>query len=224
MVDNPVPLATAAQMQNGPFADLVRAYSTDALADLMLQATRGCETEADRRLTPFTGVTETHRCEGMDPDEYTDASNLPMDLAGTLGRSYASALGATTLVRHMWLNQYAPQYPEYWFYSNVSITIVRSYGGSQVMSTAQYIGPEPDSGHVWFNLGQFIPIGSLARVTYGGGYTAAVPADLVRACIWMAASIAATELDPMTQTHGHDPGALEARAVAWLNPYERKIT
>lgn len=224
MVDNPVPLATAAQMQAGPFADLVRAYSVGALADLMLQATRGCETEADRRLAPFTGVTETHRCEGMDPDEYTDASNLPMDLAGTLGRSYATALGATTLVRHMWLNQYAPQYTEYWTYSNVSITIVRSYGGSQNMSTTQYIGPEPDSGHVWFNLGQFIPIGSLARVTYGGGYTVAVPADLVRACIWMAASIAATELDPMMQTHGHDPGALEAKAVAWLNPYERKIT
>lgn len=224
MVDNPVPLATAAQMQAGPFVDLVRGYTPDALADLMLQATRACETEADRRLAPFTAVTETHRCEGMDPDEYTDAANLPLDLAGTLGRSYAHALGASTLVRHMWLNQYAPQFTEYWTYSDVSITIVRSYGGSQDMSAMQYIGPETDSGHVWFNLGQFIPIGSLARVVYSGGYTVAVPADLVRGCIWMAASIAATELDPMQQTHGHDPGALEARSVAWLNPYERKIT
>lgn len=222
MADTPIPLATAAQMQAGPFADLVRSYSAEALSDLMAQATRACETEADRRLAPFTAVTETHRAEGMDPDEYTDSANLPLDLQGTLGRSYAYALGASTLVRHCWLNQYAPQYTEYWTYTDLSITVVRSYGGSQNLTSTQYIGPETDSGHVWFNLGQFIPIGSLIRATYGGGYTT-VPADLVRACIWMAGAIVAKELDPNLVTHGHDAGALEATAVAWISPYERHI-
>lgn len=219
-IDTPKPLATAAQMAEGPFADLVRSYSPQALADLMLQATRACETECDRRLTTFTAVQESHRLAGMDPDEYTDAANLPMDLQGTLGRSYASALGASTLVRHMWLNEFAPRYAEFWTYNIVSITVVRSYGGSQVLSPAQYIGPDLDSGHVWFNLGQFIPIASYGQVVYGGGYDP-VPADLVRGCLFMAASIAATELDPMVQTHGHDSGALEAKAVAWLSPYQR---
>lgn len=224
MPDTPVPLASATDMTKGPFADLVRAYSPDALADLMIQATRACETEAGRRLAPFTALVETHRMDGVDPDEYTDAANLPMDLQGTLGSSYAHALGASTLVRHMWLREYAGQYQDLWTYTVTNLSIIRSYGGSQIMTVSQYVGPETDTGHIWFNLGMFIPIGSLARVTYSGGYTIAVPADLVRACLWMAASIAATELDPMTQTHGHDPGALEARAVAWLHPYERQLT
>jgi len=223
VADSPVPLATVAQMQTGPFADLVRSYSPEALGDLMIQATRACETEADRRLAPFAGLTETHRAQGMDPDEYTDSANLPLDLQGTLGRSYAYALGASTLVRHCWLNQYAPQYAEYWSYSGLAVTVIRSYGGSQNLTPVQYVGPELDSGHVWFNLGQFIPIGSLIRATYGGGYTT-VPADLVRACIWMAASIAAKELDPNLITHGHDAGALEATAVAWISAYQRHVS
>ena len=221
VVDAPTPLASVADMQKGPFADLVRAYSPDAMADLMIEATRACETECDRRLALFTGVVETHRLEGMDPDEYTDAANLPMDLQGTLGRSYAHALGASTLVRHMWLNEYATLFPDMWTCSIQTLQIFRSYGGSQILSSLQYVGPELDSGHVWFNLGQFIPIGSLGRVTYSGGYST-VPADLKRGCMWMAASIAAAELDPMQATHGHDPGALEAKAVAWLSAYQRQ--
>lgn len=221
MVDAPTPLASATDMLKGPFADLVRSYSPDALSDLMIEATRACETECDRRLAPFT-VTETSRLEGIDPDEYTDAANLPMDIQGTLGRSYAHALGASTLVRHMWLREYAALYPDMWTYTVSQVQIFRSYGGSQILSSFQYIGPELDSGHMWFNLGMFIPIGSLARVQYGGGYTIAVPADLKRGCLWMAASIAAAELDPMQQSHGHDPGALEAKAVAWLSPYQRQ--
>jgi hypothetical protein len=83
------------------------------------------------------------------------------------------------------------------------------------------VGPEVDSGHVWFNLGMFIPIASLIRVTYSAGYST-VPADLVRACKYMAASIAVRELDPIMVQHGHDAGALEAQAVAWLSPYGRQ--
>lgn len=205
-------------MNEGAFSDLVRSYSSTGLNDLMIEATRACETECARRLVPFT-ITETHRAEGMDPDEYTDSANIPMDLQSAIGRSYAAALGVTTLVRHCWLNEYAPVFQEYWTYSNLAVTIVRSFGGSENLTTAQFVGPEPDSGHVWFNLGLFIPIGSLIRVTYSGGYTT-VPADLVRAAKYMAASIAARELNPLGDT-GHNPDHLQDLAVSWLSPYAR---
>jgi hypothetical protein len=216
--DSPVPLVTAAQFTGSAFGDLVREYSEQALSDLLTEATRECESETGRRLVPFA-TTETHRAEGMDPDEYTDASNLPMDLQGTLGRSYAYALGASTLVRHCWLNEYAPRYPEMWQYSAPQITIVRSYGGSEDLSAAQFVGAENDSGHVWFQLGLFIPIGSLIRVSYSGGYTVSVPADLVRAGKFMAAYLAVRELNP--EATDHDPALLHEDALMALANYMR---
>lgn len=215
--DAPVPLATAAQMSEGPFANLVSGFSPDAVANVMVEATRLCESEVHRRLAPFT-IIESHRAEGIDPDEYSDAANLPLDLAGTLGRSYAYALGASSLVRHVWLNEYAALYPEFWSYSNVAVTIFRSYGGSENVPVTQLTGPEVDSGHVWFQLGKFIPVGSLIRVTYAGGYTT-VPADLVRACKYMAASIVVRELDPVDNEH--DPELLHQDALLALSPYLR---
>jgi hypothetical protein len=216
--DNPTPLCTATQFQEGPYADLVRDYSPTALNDVLVEATRSCETECSRRLVPFT-KTETHRAEGIDPDEYADSSNLPMDLQGTLGRSYAYALGASTLVRHCWLNEYAPVYEDMWAYSNVSVTIVRSYGGSQNLVTSQLIGPENDSGHVWFQLGTFLPIGSLLRVTYSGGYSIAIPADLVRAGRFMTAYLVCRDLNPADTAH--DPDQLHVDALMRLANYMR---
>jgi hypothetical protein len=207
-------------MQSGQFADLVKDYSATDLDQIMVEATRECESIAGHRLAPFTGVTESHRAEGIDPDEYTDAANLPMDLQGTLGRSYAYALGASTLVRHVWLNEYAARYPEYWAYSSMSIQIVRSYGGSQPVSQAQILASEPDRGHVWFQLGLFLPIGSDVIVTYSGGYQT-YPADLVRACKLVAAVNVLAEIDPAGSQFGHDPGALHARAEAILGKYGR---
>jgi hypothetical protein len=220
VADTVTPLATAAQMQEGAFADLVRSFSAQALSDLMIEATRECEGDIGRRLAPFAGLTESHRAEGIDPDEYADSANLPMDLQGTLGRSYAMALGASTLVRHCWLNEYAPRHPELWSYSNVAITLVRSYGGTQQVTQSQILTTNPDTGHVLFQLGLFMPIGTIVQVTYGGGYQT-VPADLVRACKYMAASIAVTELDPMLQSHGHDPDMLRDKASAILDAYAR---
>lgn len=216
--DTPIPLATAAQMQEGAFRDLVANYSPAALDSLLIEATRACETECHRRLTRFT-VTETHRADGVDPDEYADTTSIPIDFAGTLGRSYAMALGAQSLVRHLWVDQYPAEFPEMWTYSNVSALIIRSFGGSQPVPASQLTGPEPD-GHLWFQLGTFLPIGSLVRVTYSGGYTT-VPKDLVRACKFMAASLAVTELDPL-QHAGHDAANLIGQAVAWLSPYTRE--
>lgn len=217
--DSPTPLATFAQLQEGPFADLVSGYTTSSVqTDLMTEATRLCESECGRRLAPFTSIQESHRAEGIDPDEYADSANLPMDLQGTLGRSYAYALGASTLVRHFWCNEYAARYPDLWSYSNTSITIVRSYGGSEVITSSQITGPDTDSGHVWFQLGTFLPIGSYIYVTYSGGYTT-VPGDLVRACKLMAAWLAVSELNP--NSTDHDPEKLHTDALMLLSNYER---
>lgn len=218
-LDQPTPLCSAGQLGEGLFADLIRAYPQSSLQNVLYEATRACETETSRRLAPFT-ITESHRAEGIDPDEYTDAANLPLDIVGALGQSYAANLGATVLVRHVWLNEYAPQFQDMWTYSNISIAISRSYGGSQNVLITQIDGPDADTGHVRFNLGLFIPIGSTIRVTYSGGYTT-IPADLVRACKWMAAAIVCREIDPMGEAHGHTPGELESLAVSWLGPYAR---
>lgn len=220
MADSPVPLCSPAQFQEGGFADLVRDYSEQALVDLLIEGTRRCEDLTGRRLAPFTGITETHRAGGIDPDEYTDSANLPMDIQGTLGRSYAYALGASSLVRHLWLNEFAPRYPEMWQYTSVQVTIVRSYGGTEQLSPAQYVGAEVDSGHIWYQLGLFIPVGSLARVTYSGGYVLSTPASLVRANKFMSAYLAVRELNPAEADH--NPDQLHQDALDWLAPWMRE--
>jgi hypothetical protein len=217
--DSPVPLATSADMQSGQFADLVRDYSITDLDQLMVEATRVCEGVAGRRLAPFTGLPETHRATGIDPDEYTDAANVPLDLQGTLGLSYSNALGAGDQVRHCWLNEFAPRYAEMWTYTNVQVTLLRSYGGSQTVGSTTLIGAEPDSGHIWFSLGTFLPIGSLIRVQYDGGYTT-VPADLGRACKLQTAVLVLGEIDPAGTQFGHDPGALGKQAEDILCRYQ----
>src|SRR5690242_1674804 len=116
--DTLTPLTTWAQLTNGAFADLVRSYTDPtAQTELLAEATRLCEEACGRRLAPFTGLVETERATGIDPDEYIDAGNVPLDLAGTLGKSYAYAMGTTSLVRHGWLSEYAARYPEMWTYS-----------------------------------------------------------------------------------------------------------
>lgn len=219
MADSTTPLCSWPQFVSGAFKDMARnIIDPQAQADLLLEATRLCEQEAGRRLAPFTAMTETHRAEGIDPDEYGDSADVPLDQAGALGRSYADALGTSNMVRHCWLNEFAPRYPEMWTYSNVSVQVVRSYGGSQNLTATQIQGPEPDSGHVWFNLGLFIPIGSIVRFTYSGGYTT-MPADLVRAGKFMTASLIARELAPTPTSR--DPETLRADAVACLVGYTR---
>ncbi|MFE2969915.1 hypothetical protein ACFXKC_40860 [Streptomyces sp. NPDC059340] len=220
--DSPVPLASSADMQTGQFADLVRDYSINALDQLMIESTRQCEGIAGRRLAPFTGVPESHRATGIDPDELSGGTDMPMSLQGTVGASYTSALGASgsDLVRHCWLNEFAPRYPEMWTYANLSVTIFQSYGGSQSLAPAQLIGAEPDSGHVWFQLGTFLPPGSLIRMVYDGGYTT-VPADLGRASKLQAAVLALGEIDPAGTQFGHDPGALRKQVEDILCNYQR---
>lgn len=217
--DSPVPLATATDLKAGQFADLVRDYSPTALDELMIESTRQCEGIAGRRLAPFAGVPESHRAQGIDPDEYSDSGSMPMDMQGTLGTSYANALGTGDQVRHVWLNEYAPRYPELWTYGNLQVTILRSYGGSQSITAAALLGAENDSGHVWFSLGTFLPVGSWIRILYDGGYST-VPADLSRACKLLAASNVLGEIDPAGTQFGHDRGVLAAQAEAILCKYQ----
>lgn len=218
MADPGTPLCTYAQFTSGPFADLVSGYDEPTVTSILLEATRIAEDETDRRLAPFT-ITENIRAEGVDPDEYPGGANLPMSIQSTLGASYASSVGATDLVRQCWVAQYAPKYQDMWAYSNVSVTIIRSYGGSQQIPAAQILsGPEPDSGHLWFQLGTYLPINSRIRVTYSGGYTVAIPASLVRAAKYLTAEIVIRELNPVTD---HNPDQLHLDALAILANWVR---
>lgn len=221
MADPGTPLCTYAQFTSGAFGDLVAGYDQTTVTDILLEASRICEDETNRRLAPFGPVTETHRAEGIDPDEYAgDVANLPVDIRSTLGASYAQSIGATDLVRHCWVDESAPRYIDLWQYSGVSVTIVRSYGGTQQVAPAQILsGPDPDTGHLWFQLGIFLPVGSRIKVTYSGGYTVAIPASLVRANKYLAAEIVIRELDPGTTNH--NPDQLHKDAMTILNRWSR---
>lgn len=216
--DGGTPLATWAQVTEGAFKDLLRDYtSTATQADLLIEATRMCESIADRRLAPFSGLVETLRADALDVEDALDAY-VPLDPTSQLGFSRASSLGSTMLVRHYWVRAFPPRLPEYWTGALSSVLLRRSFSGDQVVdpSTLQF---EPDTGHVRFQLGTFAPAGTTVITTYSGGYTT-VPADLVRACKYMVASIAVAELDPM-MSHGHDPLELEAKAADILDAYMR---
>lgn len=213
--DAVLPLCTWAQFTNGAFADLARNYTdAGAQAELLVEATRMCEQATDRRLAPFTGLTETQRATGGDPDEYP-GGGVPVSAAASLGQSYADALGSDNSVRHVWLHEYAPRNPEMWAYSGVSVQVETTYASTQ---TAGVSGPEPDSGHMWFSLGTWVPAGSLIRVTYGGGYQT-YPADLVRAGKLMVASLIMREIQPTKQTR--DPQGLRDEALLALGGYTR---
>lgn len=216
-VDNAVtPLATVDDLREGPFADLVSGYTAQALTNLMIRATRICESVCDRRLAPFANLTETMRANSLDVEDALDAY-VPLDPTSQLGFSRALSLGSTLLVRHFWVKQNPPQYPEFWTGSIASISLRRSFSGTQVVDVSQ-IQFEPDTGHVRFQLGTFVPPGTTIVTVYNGGYST-VPADLVQACKTMAASIAVRELNPVQQ--GHDPDLLRVDAEMLLEPYMR---
>jgi len=220
--DTPIPLASSADLKSGAFADLTRSYPVQDLDALTIEATRLCEDYCERRFAPFTNLPETHRAQGIDPDEQSGITGMPMSLQGTIGVSYSNALGAGGgMVRHVWLNEFAPRYPDLWTYgTDLTVQVVLSQGGVSTLPGSQLIGAEPDSGHVWFQLGTLLPVGSLIRVLYSGGYST-YPASLVRAGKLMTASLIATELDPMRRGEGHDPDALRSQAEEVLAPYAR---
>lgn len=218
MADSPIPLCTSATMQFGAFADLVRDYAPATLDRIMIRATRMCESATDRRLAPFN-ITETQRAQSLDVDDITELPG-PMEPSAQLGFSRAQSLGTSQLVRHFWLREYPPRYPEYWTGNISSINLLRSYSGTQqvVTSTIQF---QSDTGHVRFQLGTYVPTGTTIVAAYSGGYST-VPADLEQACEFMAASIILKQLDPAQAQHGHDPDALRLDAMEILTAYTRR--
>lgn len=218
VTDNPTPLCTAATMQSGAFADLVRDFSQETLDHIMLRATRLCESAADRRLVPFT-ITETQRAQMLDVDDISQYPG-PMEPSATIGFSRAQSLGTSQLVRHFWVREYPPRYPEYWTGQINSINLLRSYSGTQtvVTNTTQY---ETDTGHCRFQLGTYVPPGTTIVVNYTGGYTT-VPLDLEQAAEFLAASIVLKQLDPAAGRTGHDPDALRLDSLEILASYVRR--
>ncbi|MEU0940104.1 hypothetical protein [Embleya sp. NPDC005971] len=219
-VDTGPALITWAYLTKGAFGDLVREY-TDPVdqQNLLIEASREAEAETGHRLIPFTGLIETQPAYGIDPDEMSGSDNLPLDLAGSLGRSWANAVGGgmSSLVRRIHLDQYASKYAEKWAYSDVSVRVVRSYGGSQDVTAQILMGPNPDTGFLWFQLGTWLPIGSEFQITYSGGYFS-VPGDLARAVKFLAAANVVAELDPM-RSNGHEPDVLRSEARRILTGY-----
>ncbi len=216
--DSATPLCTWAQFTSGAFADLARRYTDpNAQTQLLLESTRMCESECDRRFAPFTNMVETQRADALDVEDALDAY-VPLDPTSQLGFSRAQSLGSTLLVRHFWVREAPPRYPEMWTGSISQISLLRSFSGTQdvVTSTIQY---EPDTGHVRFQLGTFVPPGTTIKCIYSGGYTT-IPADLARAGKLMTASLVVRELQPGSQQH--DPELLRDEAVALLAPYVRK--
>lgn len=217
--DTPIPLATAADFNEGAFANLATGYTGQALTRIMLTATRACESACDRRLAPFTGLTETLRASGVDVEDALDAY-VPLDPSSQMGLSRAQSLGSGLLTRHFWVREHPARYPDMWSGSIQSISVFRSFSGQQAVNVPS-VQFEFDTGHVRFQLGTFIPAGSTIAVVYSGGYTT-VPSDLVEACRFMAASTIVKQLDPVDGRSGHDPDALRAEAMEMLAPFVRR--
>ncbi len=216
MPDQPTTLCTWAQFTSGAFSDLARNYvDPGAQAEILTEATRLVEQVCDRRLVGFSGLVETKRATGTDPDEYP-MQGVPTSVGAALGQSYAGALGSDDGVRHVWVDQYAPRNQDLWAYADVSVRVGTTYGGA---ATATVSGPDPDTGHIWLSMGTWVPVGSLVTITYGGGYTVAIPADLQRGGKLMTAAILMRELQPTKQSR--DPSALREDAIAAVGGYIR---
>lgn len=216
MTDTGTPLCNWPQFTQGAFADLARNI-TDPIAQnaLLLEATRMCEDFCDRRLAPFT-LTDSRRADSLDVEDALDAY-VPLDPSSQLGFSRALSLGSTLLVRHFWVREYPQRFPEMWTGAMTSILLRRSFSGDQNVDTSQ-IQFEPDTGHVRFQLGTFVPPGSTIVSTYSGGYSS-VPSGLMRAQKNMTASIILRELQPSAQTR--DPKQLVETAERQLLGYMR---
>ena len=197
---DPVTLASVEDLTKR-YPELVVDIDPTTLADILVESTSHLEDRTGRRLAPFTGHIYQDRLFGIDPSEYGNNADMPMDIYGSLGMSQAIALGASTLVRHFWLDQFAPVYPELWTYNIQSMTIYRTYGDFQPIDFANggVRGPDVTDGHVWIRLGTFAPEGSRVQVVYSGGYTKGIPASLRRACLFQAAKFIILEFEPQTR-------------------------
>lgn len=186
------------------FPNLCDSVTPEVIQTLIIEATGSLEDMVDRRLAPFTGMVYEDMLLGISPVEYgASMINVPMSAQGVMGTSYAQSIGATDLMRHFWLPEFAPRYPELWTYKITSITVALTYGNTQSITipTGGLIGNSPTitSGHCWLRLGTFAPEGSYIKVVYSGGYTGGIPAALRRACLYQTAKMLMLESEPQTR-------------------------
>ena len=204
------------------YPELCRDVDPLTLSEVMVEATSHIEDITSRRLAPFKGLLYQDRLFGVDPVEYGgNVNDMPLDFAGSMGASYANALGASGLVRHFWLDQFAPMNPELWTYNIQSITINLTFGNTTVLKGSALIdGPDESDGHCWLRMGTFVPQGSRIQVLYDGGYTVAIPSSLKRACIYQAAKFLILEAEPQARK-GMDSAELDVQIEKLLAPWAR---
>ncbi len=205
------------------FPNLVNGVDPLTIEEWLVEATADIESRTGRRLAPFTNLVDQHMLFGISPDEYGDtAPDMPLDFYGSLGVSYAQALGANDLVRHFWLDHFAPFYPELWTYNITTINLYLTYGNFMPLQNQMLIGdsPEVTTGHCWLRLGTFSPPNTRVQVVYSGGYTAGIPSDLSRACLFQAARFALLETEPQ-KGRGLDTGDLAEQIDMILAPWAR---
>lgn len=193
------------------------------IAELLVEATAQIEDLTSRRLAPFTGIIYEDGLFGLSPDEYGDASiGMPISMAGSLGTSFANALGANDLVRHIWLPEFAPTYSELWTYNIDQFNITLTYGNTQPLAalSGAYNGPEVNSGHIWLRLGTFAPVGTRVQVVYSGGYTNGIPPSLSRACLFQALKFAMLEAEPQVRK-AMDYDELNGQLTTLIAPWVR---
>ena len=210
-------LASTAAFNATAYANLAADLPPEQLTEVMLRASRACESACRRRLMPFT-LTESHRLVDSDVE---DAITLTMAMPNQaqINLDYARALGFPQLVRHFWVLESPPLYPDMWTGHITAISIRWSYALDPLTVNPATVQFEPDTGHARFALGTFVPPGSTGLVTYTGGYSL-IPEDLVEAAIMKAAVILLRRLDPAMRGN-MAPGDLNGEADELLAPYTR---
>ena len=197
------PMATVADLRKR-WPALCNGKDDPDLYASLVDATREIEDRTSRRLAPFTGHIEESGLVGINPNEYgSGGGNMPMSLQGSLGESYANALGVNDLVRRFWINEYAPRYPEMWEYQITDMSILTTYGGLQSIGPngGMVIAMEKTNGFVWLQSGTFGPEESRIQVTYNGGYVYDMPGSLQRACLLQAVEFLIMESEPQQRAH-----------------------
>lgn len=206
-------------LEFGSGGSVFRDFTPDAGARLMARATRAVENRCTRRMAPFAGLTESQRAQDVDQD-ILGAADMPLDLTGALGYSQAIAFSSVSMVRDVYLDQYAPVDQDLWTYNVEQILLIRAYGDTQLVENTSIEGPETDTGHFRFHLGIFCPVGTTIRVTYGGGYTVGIPEDLATACILQAMKLAVIGVEPETRKD-MSTAELDAEILTLIAPWIR---
>jgi hypothetical protein len=186
---------------NKRYPELVEEGGQDLVQDVLLEATQHIEDRTGRRLAPFTGHVLQDAMFGIDPNEYGGNDNIPLSAQGSLGISLAQGygFGAGNLVRHIWLDHFAPMRPELWTYHVQSIQIYTTFGGSQDLTNSGFLGPDSTDGHLWLRMGTFAPEGSRFQIIYDGGYTLGIPPALKRACLMQAVKFYVLDAEPQNR-------------------------